>query len=102
MKKLQTQIKELQSMVDDEVRGRDEAREAGMRAERRANDLAVQVDETRVALEQAERARKLAENEKAENIDRLAELQSLYNNAAQGKRKAEGDFHALQEEIEEL
>jgi len=102
IKKLQAQIKELQQMVDDEVQGRDDARDAAIRADRRANELAVQADEQRVALEAAERARKAAESEKTETSDRLAELQAMYNNAANGKRKAENDFHALQEEVEEL
>ena len=77
-------------------------RDSASRSERRANDLAVQLDEARVALEQSDRARKLAENEKAENADRVAELQTMYNNVSNAKRKAEGDYHALQEEIEEL
>merc|ERR1712142_584608 len=100
VKKLQAQIKELQNMLDDESRGRDESRDAITRAERRANELAVQLDESRVALEQTERQRKLVEGEKNEQIDRMAELQAMFNNASSGKREAEGDFHALQEEIE--
>merc|ERR1711951_334294 len=59
-------------------------------------------DEARVAVEQSDRARKIAEGEKSDHLDRIQELQTLYNNAANGKRKAEGDFHALQEEIVEL
>ena len=93
------QIKDLQSMVDDEVRGRDEARDAAIRADRKANELSVSADEFRVALESAERARKQAESERTENQDRLTELQNLYNNAASGKRKAENDFHSLQDEV---
>ena len=89
-------------MVEDEGRGRDESRDAINRAERRANELAVLLDESRVALEQAERAKKLAEVEKSEQVDRVGEMQALYNNAANAKRKAEGDYHALQEEIEDL
>jgi len=102
IKKLQLQIKDLQQMVDDEVQGRDDARDAAIRADRRANELAVSADENRVALESAVRAAKAAESEKVETSDRLAELQAMYNNAANGKRKAENDFHALQEEVEEL
>uniref|UniRef100_A0A7M5X456 Myosin heavy chain n=1 Tax=Clytia hemisphaerica TaxID=252671 RepID=A0A7M5X456_9CNID len=102
IKKLQAQLKEMQAMIDDESRGRDDMRDSASRSERRANDLAVQLDEARVALEQADRARKLADNEKSEFADRAAELQSMYNNIANAKRKAEGDYHALQEEIEEL
>merc|ERR1711962_670813 len=102
IKKLQLQIKDLQQMVDDEVQGRDDARDAAIRADRRANELAVSADENRGALESAVRAAKQAESEKVETSDRLAELQAMYNNAANGKRKAENDFHALQEEVEEL
>ena len=74
-------------MLDDEVRGRDDSRDSTTRAERRANDLAVQLDEARVALEQTERARKLAENEKMESIDRLNELQGLLFLLSQSEAK---------------
>ena len=70
-------LQELQALLDDETRARDESRDAITRAERRANELAVQLDESRVALEQTERQRKLAETEKNENIDRLVELQAM-------------------------
>jgi len=102
IKKLQVQIKEMQNMLDDAGRERDEVRDGVCRAERRANELAVLLDETRVAAEQSERARKLAENEKGDHLDRIAELQALYNNASAAKRKAEADYFSLQEEIEEL
>merc|ERR1719234_526537 len=89
-------------MIDDESRGRDDMRDTASRSEKRAMDLAVQLDEARVALEQSDRLRKLAENEKLENAERVAELQTMYNSIANAKRKAEGDYHSLQEEIEEL
>lgn len=89
-------------MLDDESRGRDETRDSLTRAERRANELAVLLDESRVSVEQAERARRLAENEKSDHVDRIAELTAMYNNAANAKRKAESDYHALQEEIVDL
>lgn len=101
-KKLQAQIKDLQGIIENDARDREETRESVSRAERRANDLAVLLDETRVSLEQSERARKQADVERGDHLDRIAELQTLYNNAANGKRKAEQDFHALEEEIEDL
>merc|ERR1712142_1296713 len=102
VKKLQAQIKEMQVMLDNEGRDRDECRDQTIKAERRANELAVQLDETRVAMEQLVRAKKKSDAEKDDHKDRVAELQSLYNNAATGKRKAEADFHRLQKEIEDL
>ena len=74
-------------MLEDESRGRDDMREAASRAERRANDLAVQLDEGRLALDQAERAKKAALAEKSEQSDRVAELQTMYNNISSAKRK---------------
>jgi len=102
IKSLQVQNKELQALLASETEGRDAARDAAILADQRANELAVQNDEQRVALESAERARKAAENEKVEAADRLVELQNMYTNAANGKRNAENDFHALQGEVEEL
>merc|ERR1719244_2149326 len=64
IKKLQAQLKEVQAMVDDEARGRDEMRDQATRSDRRANDLTVQLDEARAALENSDRARKLACGEK--------------------------------------
>ena len=73
--------------MEDESRGRDDMREAASRAERRANDLAVQLDEARLAFDQAERAKKAALAEKMEQADRVAELQTMYNNISSAKRK---------------
>merc|ERR1712212_1246221 len=95
-------IKELTVAVADETAGRDAARANAINADARANELAIACDEARVALEQSERARKLAESLTNENSDRLNELQALYGAAAAAKRKVGDDYHALQDEIEEL
>merc|ERR1711962_476329 len=102
IRKLQGTIKELGQAVAEETAGRDAARDASLKADARANELAIACDEARVALEQSERARKLAEGLTNENSDRLNELQALYAAAASAKRKVDDDYHALQDEIEEL
>jgi len=102
IRKLQGSIKELSAAVADETAGRDAAREGALKADAKANELAIACDEARVALEQSERARKLAETLTNENSDRLNELQALYGAAAAAKRKVDDDYHALQDEIEEL
>merc|ERR1712013_528996 len=63
---------------------------------------ALLVDEGGLALEQSERARKLAEKAAADAADRADEVEGLYNAVADGKRKAENDYFALQDEIEAL
>merc|ERR1711962_436 len=76
IKSLQVQNKELASQLASETEGRDAARDAAILADQRANELSVQADEQRVALESAERARKNAETASAEAADRLVELQA--------------------------
>merc|ERR1712050_706308 len=102
IRKLQATIKELTAAVAEETAGRDAARDAALKADARSNELAIACDEARVALEQSERARKLAEGLTNENSDRLNELQALYAAAASAKRKVDDDYHALQDEMEEL
>merc|ERR1712183_1100756 len=67
-----------------------------------ANELAIQNDEQRIALESAKRGQKTAEADKLEATDRLVDLQDMYNTASSAKRSAENDFHALQGEVDEL
>merc|ERR1712168_1207794 len=102
IRKLQATIKELTAAVAEETAGRDAARDAALKADARSNELAIACDEARLALEQSERARKLAEGMTNENSDRLNELQALYAAAASAKRKVDDDYHALQDEMEEL
>ena len=44
----------------------------------------------------------MAENDRNENAERVAELQSQVQALMNSKRKAEGDYHNLQEEVEEI
>merc|ERR1719348_2252203 len=55
-----------------------------------------------MATDAAERAKKSAQAEKGEAQERVNELQAMYQNLVGSKRKVEGDFAALQDEIEEL
>ena len=45
-------VQDLQLMVEEEQRGRDDAREAAAKAERRVGDIASELDELRNQLEQ--------------------------------------------------
>merc|ERR1711936_1158658 len=99
--------KELQQMVDDEVQGRDDARDAAIRADRRANELAVQADEQRVALEAAERARKAAEAKAAEDkaaraMAEVARMITELNNATEGTGNAEKSRAVLSKQVADL
>jgi chromosome segregation ATPase len=95
IKRYVTQIQDLQRKIDDEQHGRDDSRESYVMTERRCNVLISEVDEIRTALEQSERARKMAENELYEATDRVNELQSQISSVQAQKRKAEGDLKAM-------
>merc|ERR1711900_121864 len=59
-------------------------------------------EELRTILEQAERARKAAENELADASDRVNELTAQVSTSNSQKRKLEGDITAMQSDLDEL
>lgn len=52
MKKLQQQVKDLNARLDEEIRQREEQHQLATKAEKRANDLTVEVEELRSNNEQ--------------------------------------------------
>ena len=52
MKKLQAQVKDLNGRIDEETRQKDEQHQLATKAEKRANDLTVEVEELRSSTEQ--------------------------------------------------
>ncbi|XP_035676027.1 myosin-7-like [Branchiostoma floridae] len=100
--KLHSQIQEMQVAIDDEQRQRDEIREQYNMSERKCQMLVAEADEVRGALDNAERARKVAESQLVETNERLGEL-STQNSALSGhKRKLDGDLSQIQSELEEV
>jgi len=102
IKRLQGAIKEASLGADDAEAAKGDLRDAVTRAERKAADIAAALEEARMATDQAERGKKSAQAEKQEAAERVNELTILYQNLVGSKRKVEGDFAALQDEIEEL
>lgn len=86
----------MQVQVEDEQRQREEARDSYNLVERRCNMLQGETDELRTALEQAERARKSAENDLYESNDRVNELSAELSSMSSQKRKLESDINAMQ------
>lgn len=65
---------ELQAQLEEEVRQQEEVQEERALLERRCSLLASESEESRVALEAAERARKALETELQESTDKFNEL----------------------------
>ncbi|XP_061426070.1 myosin heavy chain, skeletal muscle, adult-like [Lethenteron reissneri] len=101
LRNVQGQIKDLQVHLDDTLRSNDDLKEQVAMIERRNNLLLAEVEEMRTALEQTERARKVAEQELLGATERVQLLHSQNTSLINTKRKLEGDIVQLQNECEE-
>ncbi|NXF24344.1 MYH7 protein, partial [Rhodinocichla rosea] len=100
-RQLQAQIKDLQMELDDTQRHNDDLKEQVGALERRSNLLLAEVEELRAALEQAERSRKLAEQELLETTERVTLLHSQNVGLINQKKKLEADVSQLSGEVED-
>ncbi|NXA66220.1 MYH7 protein, partial [Mohoua ochrocephala] len=100
-RQLQAQIKDLQIELDDTQRQNDDLKEQAGALERRNNLLLAEVEELRAALEQAERSRKLAEQELLETTERVTLLHSQNTGLINQKKKLEADISQLSNEVED-
>ncbi|NXK64500.1 MYH7 protein, partial [Sylvietta virens] len=100
-RQLQAQIKDLQIELDDTQRHNDDLKEQAGALERRNNLLLAEVEELRSTLEQAERSRKLAEQELLETSERVTLLHSQNTGLINQKKKLEADISQLSGEVED-
>ncbi|XP_063590057.1 myosin heavy chain, muscle-like [Penaeus indicus] len=101
-KKIQEEIKDMEARVKDEQRLAAEYREQYGIAERRANALHAELEESRALLEQSDRGRRHAEGELAEAHETVSNLTSTNSALAGSKRKLEGEMQAMQADLEEM
>lgn len=95
-KKIQEEIKDMEARVKDEQRLAAEYREQYGIAERRANALHAELEESRALLEQSDRGRRHAEGELAEARETVNNLTSTNSALGGSKRKLEGEMQAMQ------
>merc|ERR1711872_156377 len=91
-----------QNRVTEQQRIASEFREQYGIAERRANALHGELEESRVLLEQSDRARRQAENDLAEAHEQMNTLSSENGLLTINKRKLEGDLHTLHADLDEM
>ncbi|KAI4875063.1 hypothetical protein NFI96_033358 [Prochilodus magdalenae] len=111
VRNLQTQVKDLQIELDEAVHNNEDLKEQVAVTERRNNLLAAEVEELRGQLEQNDRARKLAEHELLEAMERVnllhsqvdtTHIQHAMNTALiNQKKKLESDLSVLSGEVDE-
>ncbi|KAL4237581.1 hypothetical protein ACF0H5_002295 [Mactra antiquata] len=102
VKKYQDQVRELQSLVDDERRKAGEARDSIAVIERRLVSVQMESKESTTIVETAERARRAAESELSDAIERINTLTVQLQTVTSQKRKLEADIVSLNSDIEEM
>ncbi|KAM9324338.1 myosin-4-like [Gastrophryne carolinensis] len=101
LRNVQAQFKDAQLQLDDALRAQEDLKEQVAVIERRSNLQQAEIEESRSALEQTERSRKIAEQELLDSSERLQLLHSQNTSLLNSKKKLEGDLGQLQNEVEE-
>merc|ERR1711936_1132385 len=96
------QIREAQSKLEEEQRAKDAARDALIAADRRANSMQNALEEARTLLEQADRARRMTEQELSDTNEQLSDLTCQNQAIAGAKRKLESEMGTLHGDLDEM
>merc|ERR1719259_312264 len=95
-------MKDIQVRVEEEQRLASDYREQYGIAERKANALNGELEESRTLLEQSDRGRRQAEAELSDANESVAALNAQANSLSLAKRKLEGELQALHADLDEM
>merc|ERR1712126_164878 len=95
-------IRESQSSLENESRAKDVARDNLLAAQRRANSLQNALEEARTLLEQADRSRRMTEQELSDTNEQLSDLTCQNQAIAGAKRKLESEMQTLHGDMDEM
>ncbi|KAG1942694.1 myosin heavy chain, fast skeletal muscle-like [Pimephales promelas] len=101
LRNVQGQLKDAQLHLDDALRVQEDMKEQVAMVERRNNLMQAEIEELRVALEQTERGRKVAEQELLDSSERVGLLHSQNTSLINTKKKLEADFIQVQGEVDD-
>ncbi|XP_029948675.1 myosin heavy chain, fast skeletal muscle-like isoform X2 [Salarias fasciatus] len=101
LRNVQGQLKDAQLHLDEAIRSHAEMKEQVAMVERRNNLMMAEIEELRVALEQTERGRKVAEQELVDASERVGLLHSQNTSLINTKKKLEADLIQVQGEVED-
>ena len=102
IKRYQGQLREVEGNYEEEHRQRIELTEKGALADRKANALQGEMEESRSLVDSAERGKKQAEMELADARSAVGDLTTINSRAAADKRSMESSVHAMHAEIDDL
>merc|ERR1711902_389336 len=102
IKRYHQSIRESQAKLEDEQRAKDVARDALIAADRRANSMQNALEEARTLLEQADRSRRMTEQELSDTNEQLSDLTCTNQAIAGAKRKLESEMQTLHSDLDEM
>merc|ERR1711974_550013 len=102
IKRYHQSIRESQAKLEDEQRAKDVARDAFLAADRRANSMQNALEEARTLLEQADRSRRMTEQELSDTNESLSDLTCQNQAIAGAKRKLESEMQTLHGDMDEM
>ncbi|XP_060941189.1 myosin heavy chain, fast skeletal muscle-like isoform X1 [Limanda limanda] len=101
LRNVQAQLKDAQLHLDDAVRAAEDLKEQAAMVDRRNGLMVAEIEELRVALEQTERGRKVAEQELVDASERVGLLHSQNTSLLNTKKKLEADLVQVQSEVDD-
>merc|ERR1711976_431232 len=101
IKRYQGQLRDTIQGYEEQARGRQEVMEAVGIAERKANAMSGEVEESRALLDSADRGKRQIDAELADARNAVNEMQVINTKAMQDKRGLESVIHTLQAEIDD-
>merc|ERR1711997_716070 len=102
IKRYHQQIRDLQAKLEEEQRAKEVCRDQFIAADRRAHSMQNALEEARTLLEQADRARRITEQELSDTNEQLSELTCQNQAIAGAKRKLESELQTLNGDADEM
>merc|ERR1712121_305962 len=102
IKRYQGSLRDTIQAYEDETRSRQQITEAVGIAERKANALHGEVEESRALLDSADRAKRQIDADLADARNAINEMQVINSKAMHEKRNVESMIHTLQAEIDDM
>merc|ERR1711988_1885785 len=102
IKKYHQQIRDAQTKLEDEQRAKEVTRDHLIAAERKAHTVQNALEEARTLLEQADRARRMTEQELSDTNEQLSDLTCQNQAIAGAKRKLESEMQTLHGDLDEM
>merc|ERR1711981_755225 len=102
IKRYQGQLRDVESSYEEEKRGRIELSERAGLADRKANALQGELEESRSLLDSAEHGKKQTDMELAEARASVNDMTAINSKAASEKRACESSVHSMHAEIDDM